>query len=169
MLPSSWQSLPQLVHFPYLVLNSVAGNVSRALLLKGFSSTFCSGPGAGLESLVLGEAAVRELAQAFRRIQHETGGDASALEDHLRAEIFSHAKLGPIARNIIKLWYVGSWYQLPFEWREAFGVREKDTTFVVSPAAYPEGLLWPAIGANPSGAKAPGYGTWSEPPVIGEL
>jgi len=53
------EGVPNLVHFPFLVLNSVAGNVSRALLLKGFSSTFCSGPGSGLESLVLGESAVR--------------------------------------------------------------------------------------------------------------
>lgn len=118
---------------------------------------------------IVGEAPVRELLRGFRAIERDSAGDASVLEDRLRAVIFSHAKLGPIARNIIKLWYVGSWYQLPFEWREAYGVRERDSTHVVSPTAYPEGLLWPAIGANPSGAKGPGYGTWSEPPIIGEL
>ncbi|MEU5113274.1 hypothetical protein AB0G64_17425 [Streptomyces longwoodensis] len=38
--------------------------------------------------------------------------------------------------------------------------------FVVSPAAYTEGLLWRAIGAHPSGAKAPGYGSWAIPPAF---
>jgi len=36
----------------------------------------------------------------------------------------------------------------------------------VSPASYTEGLLWPTIGANPPGAKAPGFGTWAYPPVL---
>jgi hypothetical protein len=61
---------------------------------------------------------------------------------------------------------VGAWYPLPAAWRGTFGELEKDTTFVVSPAAYTEGLLWPTIGANPAGAKGPGYGTWSVPPRI---
>lgn len=38
--------------------------------------------------------------------------------------------------------------------------------FVVSPDAYTEGLLWRAIGAHPSGAKAPGYGSWANPPTF---
>lgn len=38
--------------------------------------------------------------------------------------------------------------------------------FVVSPEAYTEGLLWRAIGAHPSGAKAPGYGSWANPPTF---
>ncbi|MFE5901212.1 hypothetical protein ACFQ67_27870 [Streptomyces sp. NPDC056488] len=42
----------------------------------------------------------------------------------------------------------------------------RETPFVVSPDAYTEGLLWRAIGAHPSGAKAPGYGSWANPPVF---
>jgi hypothetical protein len=36
----------------------------------------------------------------------------------------------------------------------------------VNESAYTEGLLWVAIGANPPGAKAPGYGSWARPPQI---
>ncbi len=119
---------------------------------------------------VVGEATVSELLQAFRGVRDEAREDDAALnldEDGLLcARILSDEKLGPVARNIIKLWFVGTWYQLPYEWREAFGALEKDTTFVASPVAYTEGLLWPTIGANPSGAKGPGYGTWSAPPRI---
>ncbi|GAA2921231.1 hypothetical protein [Streptomyces enissocaesilis] len=48
----------------------------------------------------------------------------------------------------------------------AHGRDGRTPPFVVSPAAYTEGLLWRAIGAHPSGAKAPGYGSWANPPTF---
>jgi hypothetical protein len=87
-------------------------------------------------------------------------------EDLLRREVLSDPQVGPVARNIVKMWFVGIWYELPREWTEAFGARPGNVTFVVSGTAYTEGLLWPAIGANPPGAKAPGYGSWAFPPHI---
>jgi hypothetical protein len=113
-----------------------------------------------------GEDALDELLAAYERLLGESRQDGSAVDGLLRREILADAKLGPIARNIIKLWYIGTWYELPSAWRESFGTREQDFTHVVSPAAYTEGLLWPAIGANPNGAKAPGYGSWAQPPRI---
>jgi hypothetical protein len=115
---------------------------------------------------VVGEAVVDELLDAHERARAELRQDEAELDDLLRREILSDEKLGPVARNVIKLWYVGIWYELPRAWTEAFGALEKDLTFTVSPAAYTEGLLWPAIGANPPGAKAPGYGSWVGPPRI---
>ncbi|MEM9922715.1 MAG: hypothetical protein AAF915_03000 [Cyanobacteria bacterium P01_D01_bin.50] len=99
---------------------------------------------------IIGGEMFRELLQTFQ----DGGVD----------DILISAKLGPIARNIIKLWYMATWEQLPEAWRKTFGSRQNDSTFIVSPYAYPEGLLWSAIGVNPPAAKAPGYGTWSEPP-----
>jgi hypothetical protein len=110
---------------------------------------------------VVGEATLRELLDVYNRA--EAGEDRKAW---LYRAIFSDEKLGPLARNIIKMWYVGIWYELPPEWTESFGALENDVTFSVSPAAYTEGLLWRAIGANPPGAKAPGYGSWAAPPRI---
>ncbi|MGQ4488536.1 hypothetical protein ACN6LM_006004 [Streptomyces sp. SAS_281] len=43
---------------------------------------------------------------------------------------------------------------------------DRKPLFVVSPDAYTEGLLWRAIGAHPSGARAPGYGSWATPPAL---
>jgi hypothetical protein len=48
----------------------------------------------------------------------------------------------------------------------AHGRDGRKPPFVVSPDAYTEGLLWRAIGAHPSGAKAPGYGSWANPPAF---
>lgn len=96
-------------------------------------------------------------------------GDEATREDLLRRDILSNPQLGPVARSIVKMWFLGIWYELPREWSEAFGARPGDVTFMVSGTAYTEGLLWPAIGANPPGAKAPGYGSWALPPHIPAL
>jgi hypothetical protein len=79
-------------------------------------------------------------------------------------KVLGTPKLGPIGRNVMKLWYTATWEQLPREWRETYGALPKDNTFIVSPTAYTTGLLWAAIGVNPPGANGPGYGTWSDPP-----
>jgi hypothetical protein len=112
----------------------------------------------------VGAAVVDELFAAYRRAENVLADGAR--EAYLRREIFGNEKLGPIARNIIKMWYSGVWYELPTAWTEAYGPAPKDVTFVVSASSYVEGLLWTAIGAHPAGAKAPGYGSWADPPNI---
>jgi hypothetical protein len=82
----------------------------------------------------------------------------------VRAAILNHPEFGPIARNIIKLWYAAAWFQLPFTWRQNFGERPLDRTFVPYPYAYPESLLGPAVGAHPAGAKPAGHQSWTLPP-----
>lgn len=115
---------------------------------------------------IVGKDTVNELLQAFYEIKHKTEKNSDLRAKYLRSDILSDTKLGPVARNIIKLWFIGTWYQLPSSWRENFGISEQDTTFIPSPTAYVEGLLWPTIGAHPPGAKAPGYGTWTKAPQI---
>lgn len=112
---------------------------------------------------VVGQELLDELLDSYDSV---TSGAPPTRTERLRREIFGNEKLGPIARNIIKLWYVGIWYQLPRAWTELFGARPMDVTFMISATAYTEGLLWLAIGANPPGAKAPGYGSWAEAPQI---
>ncbi|GLT17680.1 hypothetical protein GCM10007938_14580 [Vibrio zhanjiangensis] len=106
-----------------------------------------------------------ELLEKFEGICQLAHSENNLLGE-IRKNILGDPKLGPVARNIIKLWYTGTWYQLPNDWREAYGASDSDRTFFVSPSSYTEGLLWLAIGANPSGAKGPGYGSWQSPPNI---
>jgi hypothetical protein len=115
---------------------------------------------------IVGADLLGELLDAWDRVRTEP---QPARDMRLRREVFGDEKLGPIARNIVRLWYIGIWSELPRAWTETFGALEKNVGFMVSPAAYTEGLLWPAIGANPSGAKAPGYGSWALPPRIPSL
>src|SRR5262245_61666472 len=101
---------------------------------------------------VLGSATFGEFLRAF----HDSGLDA----------LLNSPKQGPIVRTVIKLWYTATWERLPREWQDAYGRVSNDATFIVSADAYTTGLLWLAIGANPPGANAPGYGTWSNPPTV---
>ncbi len=115
---------------------------------------------------IVGDAIADELLDAYDRVVRAAQSNPSAKPDLLRRIIFGDAKLGPIARNVIKLWFAGAWYELPKAWHETFGARDGDHEFMVSPDAYIESLIWTTIGAHPPGAKAPGYDSWSGPPEI---
>jgi hypothetical protein len=112
---------------------------------------------------VVGPEVLRELLDAYAGVRT---AEPAHRDRRMRREIFGDEKLGPIARNIVKLWYVSTWFELPQSWTQTFGAVENNVQFVVSPSAYTEGLLWVAIGANPPGAKAPGFASWVGPPQI---
>jgi len=140
-------------------------------VVTGFGGFHLRGTGQGELYLatvddIVGEQIVGQLLDAFHGVIRDAGDDQAAVQAGLRREILADALLGPVARALIKLWYVGTWYQLPVEWRESYGENASDRTFVVSPGSYTEGLLWPAIGATPPGAKALGYGMWATPPLV---
>ena len=125
--------------------------LSLSVDLTAFGETDLLGTGLAYEYLAkvraaCGDEVVIALLNAHRAARADAAGDNGShdrirLDRALRHRIFSDDRLGPVARNVIKLWYAGMWYGLPPE-------------------------LWRAIGANPPGAKPPGYGTWAEPPRI---
>ena len=78
----------------------------------------------------------------------------------LEVNFLTDDKWEPLCRNIIKMWYMGNWYQMPDEWRKTYVNSKLDETKVLSKEAYIEGLVWKALGVHPKSAKHPGYGTW---------
>jgi hypothetical protein len=93
---------------------------------------------------------------------------AAVLDDLLdgrdAAAILDDATLGPIARNVIVMWYCGTWSALPEDWRAAHGTSPLDVDHVVSPDAYVSGLQWVAAGAHAIAARPQGFGAWALPP-----
>lgn len=77
---------------------------------------------------------------------------AEAAPDAMAALLAGGDDAGPLAKALIRLWYLGLW-------TGADG-RER----VASPRAYREALVWDAIGAHPMGAKQQGFGAWAMPP-----
>ena len=80
--------------------------------------------------------------------------------------LFDDPEAGPVARNIILLWYRGTWTALPEAWRTAYGASPLDIDHLVSGAAYRAGLQWAAAGGHPAGADAQGYAAWAAPPAV---
>jgi hypothetical protein len=78
--------------------------------------------------------------------------------------IMADPKLGPVARNVIVLWYCGTWSPLPDAWQDVYGELPDAPNGVVSAEAYQHGLQWVAAGAHPMGARQQGYGAWAQLP-----
>jgi hypothetical protein len=91
-----------------------------------------------------------------------------AVDEQLRLRVMEDPDLGPIARNLVVLWYTGGWLQLPVDWRERNGAHSLDRDRLLSAESWTEGLMWPAIGAHPTGAKPPGFASWVGLPTLGE-
>jgi hypothetical protein len=113
---------------------------------------------------ILGGRLVGELLLAWETVRTDAGNDRQTLETLVEQRIVGDASLGPVAKNLIVLWYLGQWQQMPGDWRQVHGASSADLTHVVSPAAYREGLVWDAIHAHPMSAKQPGFGSWALPP-----
>lgn len=110
---------------------------------------------------VFGTGLLGQLFSAWESI----GENAELLEDQIEKVLVTDKKFGPMTKNIITLWYLGQWNQMPSDWRNAYGASAHDVTNIVSSAAYREGLVWPTIGAHPMGAKQPGFASWSAAPI----
>jgi hypothetical protein len=132
--------------------------------LTGFGQVDLLGTGVAGEYLstldaVLPEGMLDELLAAHDALPGGADRDAA-----VASAILSDAKLGPVARNLILLWYCGAWTALPDAWRAAYGVSPLDTNRVVSAEAYLAGLQWLVARAHPAGAQQQGYGAWALPP-----
>lgn len=96
-------------------------------------------------------------------VQYELCGE-DGIDSILNSEQF-----GPVARNIILMWYRGVWVQLPDDWRSRYGISHEDNSHLVSGTSYQAGLQWAIAGAHPIGARHQGFSAWSSAPSIGDL
>jgi hypothetical protein len=110
---------------------------------------------------VLPEGVLDELLDAFQRLP---AGPGPTREAAVRSQILGHPKLGAVARNLILMWYCGTWTALPAAWHEAYGASPLEGSHVVSAEAYQAGLQWAAAGAHPAGARQQGFGAWAAAP-----
>ena len=132
-------------------MNNKEAFVELSVALTGFSRVELLGTGVAdlyRETTIkqAGEESADQLLAAWQTVKDSP----DSVETALRNEILSQPHLGPIARNIIKLWYLGQWGD--------------DANKTVSSEAYQQGLVWIAINAHTQGANQQGFGTWSFAP-----
>src|SRR3954464_9506750 len=99
-------------------------------VLTGFARVDLIGTGAAGQyydavRAAAGEACVGWMLTEFAALKQQHGG-LDALETAVQQAFWSNAVLGPVARNIVQMWYSGQWCQLPPAWRAANGVNAGD-------------------------------------------
>ncbi|MBB1201817.1 hypothetical protein EGM70_16165 [Enterobacteriaceae bacterium 89] len=93
---------------------------------------------------------------ALLQLYAERPEDARQRASFIEKQLMTSAALTPLVRSIIKLWYLGQW----------FDPNNPNKTEIPSANSYQQGLVWTAIHAHPQGAKQQGFGAWAEPPVM---
>jgi hypothetical protein len=85
----------------------------------------------------------------------EQQSSAPGTPDKAAAFVLADPTLGPVARSIIKMWLLGSWYD-----------PSNPTTAiqVVSSQAYKESLVWKVMQSHPMGYSVFSFGYWAGPP-----
>jgi hypothetical protein len=83
------------------------------------------------------------------------------LTDEAVAAILETPPLNLVAKQINYLWYTAQWQEI-----SGSGVT---VTAIVSPSAYQEALVWPAMLAHPPGAKQTGFASWTKLPTRGDV
>ena len=69
-----------------------------------------------------------------------------------------------LARSIVLLWYLGSWYDPKDLQSKPRGQPARISSEVVSAKAYTQGLVWQIAGAHPMGYSNLQFGYWSRNP-----
>ncbi|NEO99630.1 MAG: hypothetical protein F6K58_13320 [Symploca sp. SIO2E9] len=105
------------------------------------------------------ESLINQLFTTFIGIADQPRISPEKLAQEVGKKILKDADVGPIARRIIRLWYLGVWYKN--EPPKSF----EDGT-VISMNAYIRGLSWDAIQAHPMGYSEMRYGYWANPPQL---
>ncbi len=146
--------------------------VALSVALTGFTAAELHGTGLvgtyyALLPSIVGDAMFGDFMTRWIYTDERAAGDEALLHQLVKDQILDDPDFGPLARNLAAVWYTGQWNQLPADWRNRHGAWANDQTFIVSPAAYTEGLVWKAIGAHPQAARQQGYGSWALPPVDG--
>ena len=117
----------------------------------------------------LGSRLTEELSSIISQmIAHPAGSQAR--DDVVGQQLLASSLFWPVAQTLIRLWYLGTWNQLPDSWYAAAGLptpgpRDAGTTHVPSALSYIEQLSYRTASAHTPGAKPPGYGSWSKVPA----
>lgn len=103
-----------------------------------------------------------------KKVHAGDGGAFTLPDDH-----GDHKGLASLACTIAKLWYLGAWYGVSpdayAKFVEEAGKSDKtiapNEAYMVSAAAYENGLLWGLTGGHVPGAKPTGFGSWANKPA----
>jgi len=98
------------------------------------------------------EPTLIKLVTTFQAAGNPVAGATAVLADPV---------LGPVARSIMKLWFLGVWYD---------PAKPTQAVNVVSAQAYKESLVWRVMQSHPMGYSMFTYGYWAkQPPALNQF
>jgi hypothetical protein len=146
--------------------------------VTGYSPTDLEGTGLVDEYLALlqgelGAEVMGDLDKATRHVLSHRRAEARARA--MQLQILASPVLWPVVAGIVQLWYLGSWTSMSTQWYALAGFKKHPPgvkpgkSRVPSAQAYEQQLSFRGAGAHPPGAKPTGHGSWSMPPVFGDV
>ncbi len=145
--------MPHVIDTPSLSEFEIASSV-----LTGFDIVDIQATGMSNEYLdyVTDHApAANAVAVVIANLWAHYGGNLDEIEPAVEAKVWSDPSFSAAARALTVLWYTGAWYP---DADSAGGT-------LLSAASYQQGLMWPAVGTKPLGARPGGYASWALPPA----
>lgn len=133
--------------------NHPAEFLELSVLLTGFSHSELQGTGMvdTYYSTLVAKTESSQLGLFFDKVREILSMKAAdqlvAISAHLMPDSAYHG----LAKQIILMWYEGLW-------------TDSGVTTMISAESYIQGLMWTAAKTHPSGAKQPGFGSWSNLP-----
>ena len=157
----------------FLVLSAALTGVDINTLapefLRGSGDILSADPGIdpiNIKSAYFGQANAPGTAAAFAKLL-QIAKDNRLSQDNIIAKVNESDDTKFLARSIVLLWYLGSWYE-PADLENAAAspesvhgpIKQK----VLSAKAYTQGLVWLIAGAHPMGYSNLQFGYWSRDP-----
>ena len=110
--------------------------LAMSALLTGYARGQLAGTGLTSAYLRAVDGAVPggvldDLLVVFGRLRSQLPPASDGLEASVAGAILDDPMLGPVARNIILMWYCGTWTALSEDWHAAYGTPNRGTTPVV--------------------------------------
>jgi hypothetical protein len=149
----------------FLLLSEALTGVSRATLAPELTEDkkdiLKSDPGVdpiNIKNAYFDWIKARDHTGSFGKLLQLAKDNSQSLADIIPSVNDSTDDLKFLARSIVLLWYLGSWYN-PADLKNKIAKPQ-----VVSPKAYTQGLVWQIAGAHPTGYSNLQFGYWSRDP-----
>jgi hypothetical protein len=148
----------------FLLLSEALTGVSRKTLapeLSEKSEILTSDPGIdpiNIKNAYFDWIKAHDATSSFGKLLQLAKDNRQSLSDIIPKVNGSADDVKFLARSIVLLWYLGSWYK-PDDLKNRVASPQ-----VVSPKAYTQGLVWQIAGAHPMGYSNLQFGYWSRDP-----
>jgi len=150
----------------FLLLSEALTGVDKQLLAPELSGTDPGTDPINIKNDYFRWIAAQDATSSFAAMLKFVQDNPKSSPDDIRAFVSTNNDdIKFLARSIVLLWYLGSWYT-PKDLKDqaTAATPGRISSEVLSPKAYTQGLVWQIAGAHPMGYSNLQFGYWSRNP-----